>query len=91
MSKYCTQEKCKLLSGKKRVTQCSRTDCKDRTTPAGVSDWYVQKYGTIIDDYETKQGGCFIRQKIYRYEGNHYLETWVNGIRTQFIELEIFR
>lgn len=31
-------------------------------------DWEVQKYGKIVDDYETKIDGRFVRQKIYRYQ-----------------------
>ena len=53
--------------------------------------WAAAKYGRLVDDYETKQGGCFIRQKIYRLDGKHYLETWVNGYRVAFIELEVYR
>lgn len=50
-------------------------------------DWYVQKYGDIIDDYSTEIDGRYIRQKIYQYEGKQYIETWYNGIRLLFHEL----
>ena len=50
-------------------------------------DWEVQRYGTVVDDYETKIDGRFIRQKIYRYENKLYIETWYNGCRLLFHEL----
>lgn len=47
--------------------------------------WNVIKYGTIIDDYETKiHGTYFIRQKIYLYENKYYIETWNNGYVIHF-------
>ena len=51
------------------------------------NDWYVQKYGDIVDDTQTEIDGKHIRQKIYRYEGKLYIETWYNGIRLLFHEL----
>lgn len=50
-------------------------------------DWEVQKYGKIVDDYETKIDGRFVRQKIYRYQKKLYIETWYNGYRLLFHEL----
>ena len=50
-------------------------------------DWNVQHYGTIVDDYETKVDGNYIRQKIYSYENKYYIETWYNGIKLLFHEL----
>jgi hypothetical protein len=49
--------------------------------------WEVQKYGRIVDDYNTKVEGRYVRQKIYKYEDKLYLETWYNGIRLSFHEL----
>lgn len=50
-------------------------------------DWEVQKYGEIIDDYEVKRNGKYIRQKIHLYEGKLYVATWYDGIRLLFHEL----
>ena len=50
-------------------------------------DWEVQHYGLLLDDYETVISGRHIRQKIYRYGGKLYIETWYNGMRLLFHEL----
>lgn len=49
--------------------------------------WEAQKYGEIVDDYEVKRGGKYVRQKIHSYEGKLYVATWYNGTRLLFHEL----
>ena len=39
----------------------------------------IQRYGKIIDDYEKLIDGNYIRQKIYNYDNQFYIETWLNG------------
>lgn len=54
----------------------------------GSTQWNVQHYGAIVDDYQTEVDGRFFRQKIYKYQGRLYLETWYNGNTPLFKELE---
>lgn len=51
------------------------------------SEWEVAKYGIIIDDYDIKIDGNYIRQKIYKYEDTLYIDTWCNGIKLSFNEV----
>lgn len=50
--------------------------------------WQVQHYGTILDDYHTEVEGRYFRQKIYKYQGKLYIETWFNGTTPLFKELD---
>lgn len=47
----------------------------------------VQRCGIIVDDYQTEVDGHYFRQKIYKFQGKMYLETWWNGTTPLFIEL----
>lgn len=49
--------------------------------------WYVEKYGVIINEYNVKIEGNYIGQKIYKFENKLYIETWCNGIKLLFNEL----
>lgn len=53
----------------------------------GSIQWQVQHYGAIVDDYQTSYDGYFFRQKIYKYDGCLYLETWCNGETPLFKKL----
>ena len=53
----------------------------------GSIQWQVQHYGAIVDDYQTSYDGYFFRQKIYKYDGGLYLETWCNGETPLFKKL----
>lgn len=55
---------------------------------AGSLQWQVQHYGTILNDYQTEVDGRYFRQKIYKYNGRLYLETWFNGTTPLFMELD---
>lgn len=52
------------------------------------TQWQVQHYGSILDDYQTEVDGRFFRQKIYKYQGKLYLEIWLNGTTPFFKELD---
>ena len=54
----------------------------------GSMQWQVQHYGDIVDDYQTVIDGYYFRQKIYKYRGRLYLETWYNGTTPLFKELD---
>lgn len=47
----------------------------------------IERYGTILDQYEVVCDGQCIRQQIYNFEGKKYLETWHNGKRIISLEL----
>ena len=47
----------------------------------------VNHYGIIVEDYSVIVEGKHIRQKIYKFNENLYIETWYNGIRLLFHEL----
>lgn len=51
------------------------------------TDWDVQHYGVIVDDYETVIGGRYaIRCKVYKYKDRYFMEVWNNGIRKYYGE-----
>lgn len=51
-------------------------------------DWEVQKYGRLINQADTwEESHNLITQKIYYYEGKHYIEVWNNDIRLLFHEM----
>lgn len=49
--------------------------------------WEVQKYGQLKGVYDVTIDECSISQKIYKYQGNLFVETWCDGIRVAFVEL----
>ena len=51
-------------------------------------DWEVQKYGRIIQSHDMQISTNLVTVKIYVYKSNYYVETWINGIRYLFQEIE---
>ncbi len=47
----------------------------------------VQKYGTIVNDYEICIESSCVKQKIYKYRDKLYIDIWCNGIRILCHEL----
>lgn len=50
-------------------------------------DWYVQKYGILIQQKDITFDNDCITTKLYYYEGRKFIETWCNGIRLMFHEV----
>ena len=50
--------------------------------------WFVQKHGTILDEYKICLNG-FIKIKVihYCYDKRYFVEYWHNGYCTYFTEL----
>ena len=53
-----------------------------------ITIWEVQKYGTVVHDFEhTYDGKYRYENKVYYYKGKYFAETWCNGYRLSFSEL----
>lgn len=50
-------------------------------------DWEVQKYGVLKDIYDVIIDTRFITQKVYKYQGKLFVETWCDGVRVAFAEI----
>lgn len=75
----------------KQYRTCSRCganlDPGEKCDCQKVTSFDVTHYGKLVDDYETTVSGNHIRQKIYFYRDDYYMETWCNGIRYLFTVL----
>ena len=53
-----------------------------------ITIWEVQKYGTVVHDFEHAYDGEYrYENKVYYYKGKYFAETWCNGYRLSFSEL----
>ena len=50
-------------------------------------DWYVQKYGRIVEQHFINIGKDTVVTKIYLYQGRLFIETWCNNYRLLFHEI----
>lgn len=52
-----------------------------------ITAWDVVHYGYLMDRHDSKVGGNFVTQKVYKYEQRFFVETWSNGVRLFFGEV----
>ena len=52
-----------------------------------TTQWDVNKYGQLIERSDIEIGDIgLISTKIYKYQGNYYIELWDNGYCIYFSE-----